>query len=318
MKWTNEEIEKLKEMYLKKMPVSEVAVALGRTYKATMNKAYALKITRETKYTEEEIQYVRDNYKSYNLREVADYLGREKTNICRLAKELGLDRTKRKSENPKTYRDENGVPHYVGWVRKTTEEIAETRSAIMKRWHGENEHPKGMLGKHHSNEYRKELARRIKENWANMTPEKLENRFLKQRASKVKNGTLNPMINSSNPYSRTKSGKRADLNNTFFRSSWEANMARYYNYIGVKWQFEPKTFVFNTIKRGSVSYTPDFYLPEKDRWVEVKGWMDEKSKTKLKRFEKYYPEEYAKLELITGKEYKEFEKFGRLINGWEH
>src|SRR5659263_489952 len=185
MKWTNEEIKELKEMYLKKMSVSEIAVVLGKTHKTIRNKAYALEITWRVKYTEEEKQYVRDNYKSYNLREVADYLGKDKTNICRLAKELGLDRTKRKAENPKTYCDENGVSHEVGWIRK-------------------------------------------------------------------------------------KSGRRADLNNTFFRSSWEANMARYYNYIGVKWQFEPKMFIFNTIRRGSVSYTPDFYLPEEDRWVEVK------------------------------------------------
>ena len=49
--------------------------------------------------------------------------------------------------------------------------------------------------------------------------------------STIKNNTLNPMKNQSNPYSRTKSGKRKDLNNTYFRSSWEANIARFYNYL---------------------------------------------------------------------------------------
>ena len=101
--------------------------------------------------------------------------------------------------------------------------------------------------------------------------------------------------------------------------AWEANVARYYNYLGIEWQFEPKTFIFENIKRGSVSYTPDFYLPKEDKWVEVKGWMDGKSKTKLKRFKEQYPDEYAKLQLITEKEYKEIQrKLACFIKNWEY
>lgn len=114
------------------------------------------------------------------------------------------------------------------------------------------------------------------------------------------------------------SGKRADLGNIFFRSKWEANIARYFNFVGTKWEYEPKEFFFDGIRKGCVSYKPDFYLPEEDRWVEVKGYMDQKSKTKLKRFAKYYPEEAAKLEIIDKKKYKEFEKYSSLIPGWEN
>ena len=40
-------------------------------------------------------------------------------------------------------------------------------------------------------------------------------------------------------------GKRKDLNNIFFRSSWESNSSRYFNHIGWKdWLFEPKQFFF--------------------------------------------------------------------------
>lgn len=154
--------------------------------------------------------------------------------------------------------------------------------------------------------------------WEKMTPEKIQQRTLKQRTTKIKNGTLNPMVNQKNPYSRTKSGKRKDLDNIFFRSAWEANIARYYNYIGIKWEYEPKTFIFDNVTRGSVSYTPDFYLPEEDKWIEVKGWMDSKSKTKLKRFARQYPEEYKKLELIQQKEYNEIKrKMSGFIKNWE-
>ena len=131
--------------------------------------------------------------------------------------------------------------------------------------------------------------------------------------------TLNSMKSRSNPYSRGKRGKRQDLNNTYFRSSWEANIARFYNFAGVKWQYEPREFVFDKIKRGPcISYTPDFYLPEEDKWVEVKGWMDDRSKTKLARFQRYYPQEYLKLQVIGSKEYRAIEKDCKnLVPGWE-
>lgn len=110
-------------------------------------------------------------------------------------------------------------------------------------------------------------------------------------------------------------GKREDLDQ-FFRSSWEANVARYYNFIGVKWQYEIKEFMF-PVKRGCISYKPDFYLPELDKWVEVKGYMDSKSKTKLNRFQKYYPEEFKKLILIDEEIYKEIAKHKKIIPNWE-
>ncbi len=96
---------------------------------------------------------------------------------------------------------------------------------------------------------------------------------------------------------RGKGGKRDDLNGTFFRSTWEANYARYLNWlisIGEinRWEFEPDTYEF-PIKRGSRFYTPDFKVFNNDNSVEyheVKGYMDQRSATKLKRMTKYYPQ----------------------------
>lgn len=147
-------------------------------------------------------------------------------------------------------------------------------------------------------------------------------------------GTLNPLKNTSNPYSRTISGKRKDLDDTFFRSKTEANYARYLKFVNVKWEYEPKMFVFEKIRRGNISYTPDFYLPEEDRWVEVKGWFNPKSITKTKRFKKYFPDEFKKLTLVAQskktiviattlgipiiEDYREIKnKVSRLIEGWE-
>lgn len=59
------------------------------------------------------------------------------------------------------------------------------------------------------------------------------------------------------------------------------------------WEYEPDTFWFEKIKRGVRSYTPDFKIVHKDGTVEyheVKGWMDKKSQTKIKRMAIYHPE----------------------------
>lgn len=314
MGWTKEEIEILKEAYSNRDGtknntfVKDLANRLNKTEGSIRNKAYNLGITKRDKYyTEEEIELLKKCYDKYSMNDLSEMLGRNESNIFRKMKELGLKKTHRVANtiNPKkqhTYTDEE--------KRKMSE--------ITKRMIKEKGHPKGFKGHKHTLEEKQRISATAKNWWKKIDLSTLENRTLKQRKTKIKNGTLNPMSNQSNPYSRTKGGKRKDLNNTFFRSTWEANIARYYNFIGVKWEFEPKTFIFQNITRGSVSYTPDFYLPEEDKWVEVKGWMDGKSRTKLKRFKQQYPEEYKKLQLITEKEYNEIKrKVSSYIKNWE-
>jgi predicted DNA-binding protein YlxM (UPF0122 family) len=150
--------------------------------------------------------------------------------------------------------------------------------------------------------------------------------------------------------SRSKGGIRPDLG-IYLRSSWEANLCRYYNFFNIKWIYEPETFFFNEsslikkkLKRGSVCYTPDFYLPDTDSLVEIKGFFRLSDMTKLKRFRKYYPMLFNKLKFIIYdkysrskangeimaflidvlgidfrdiESYKEMEKFGSMIPEWE-
>ncbi len=101
-----------------------------------------------------------------------------------------------------------------------------------------------------------------------------------------------------NPRAISKKGKREDLGGVYFRSKFEANVARYFNFLNVQWQYELKEFEF-PLNRGIRFYTPDFYLPETDRWIEVKGWFDRESLVRLKRFKRYYPDEFCKLGLYV-------------------
>jgi hypothetical protein len=97
----------------------------------------------------------------------------------------------------------------------------------------------------------------------------------------------------------------------YMRSSWEVKYAKYLQWqkeqtLIADWQYEPKTFWFEEIKRGVCSYLPDFKVVRLDgshHWIEVKGYMDAKSKTKIKRFRKYYPEE--ELIVLEGKFFRE-------------
>ena len=85
----------------------------------------------------------------------------------------------------------------------------------------------------------------------------------------------------------------------YLRSAWEAKYASYLQALKTRkviqdWDYEPETFWFEGIKRGCVSYKPDFRVVDDDGsifWVEVKGYMDAKSKTKIKRFKKYFPDQ---------------------------
>lgn len=86
------------------------------------------------------------------------------------------------------------------------------------------------------------------------------------------------------------------------RSSWENNVLVWMNHKKIKWEYEPKIFMFEQIARGTRSYIPDVYLPKEDIWIEIKGRLTIKDRTKANRFRKYYPEEFAKLQVITKNE----------------
>jgi len=75
-----------------------------------------------------------------------------------------------------------------------------------------------------------------------------------------------------------------------FRSSWEVELAELMTELGIRWEYEPKRFHF---WRERESYLPDFYLPDYNVWIEVKGYMDRKSARRIRLFKKYYGKEYG-------------------------
>lgn len=101
-------------------------------------------------------------------------------------------------------------------------------------------------------------------------------------------------------------GKREDLG-LFMRSGWEANVARWMLHTKQSFQYEPQTFFFQGVKKGTVIYTPDFNLS--GEWLEVKGMMDGRGRAAIRRFKKYYPEEFKKLKAVVGRKGTAADKF---------
>ena len=233
------------------------------------------------------------------LKKLALQLGRTKNFLCRKAKELGITDIKRDKQ----------------------EHIGEILSVRMKDFLKENEHPKGMLGKKHTEENKKLYSERSKLRWADPNyilngdeyRQKLSDRMIKS----------NSFRNNANPYSRGKRGW-VDIagKNHFYRSSWEANFAAYLEFLKenkeiTEWEYEPETFWFEKIKRGVRSYMPDFKITNTDGstfFYEVKGWMDDKSKTKLNRMRIYHPT--IRIQVIDSKRYKEISKNSALYKYW--
>ena len=181
-------------------------------------------------------------------------------------------------------------------------------------------HPRGALGMKHTEETRQRISARLRGRPAN-APESYKAAVVTKLA---RYGTAGPRLTAGQAYSRVRSGKRADLEDRFFRSSWEANYARYLNWLVrkkqlLRWEYEPKTFRFEGVTRGPYTYTPDFCLYTVDGGVvyhEVKGWMDGPSKSRIARFRKFFPD--INLVIIDSEVYRDINARGRWYSTfWE-
>jgi hypothetical protein len=173
--------------------------------------------------------------------------------------------------------------------KKTQQELSKEKSDFMVEWHARNAHP--LAGKPVPESVRNKIS------VANLGRKVPPERTLRQLKTTVERyGRIAPQVERGRWQSEwiICGGKRL-----FARSLWEANYARYLEWQKVQglildWEHEPKTFWFENIRRGVRSYLPDFKVTMKNgshEWHEVKGWMDARSKTKIKRMAKYYPAE---------------------------
>ena len=275
--WSKSDVKLLVDQYPQKGKMW-CAFALQRSEPSIRTKAFelGLQIERESDY-----------YKAWQKRNSIPLIGRKRHDHSKLMKQRCKD------------------GECDTWVNSRTPQKIKEQA---KDWHSKNPHPKGMKGKKHSLKTKNKLSELHTEIWANKSEDEKSIKTMKMLKTKEKNGTL------YQPRDRKTTWKQGwrEIGGAkkYYRSRWEANYARYLEFLlsigAIKsWEHEPKTFWFEDIKRGTRSYLPDFkvtHLNGDIEWHEVKGWMDDKSKTKIKRFAKYYPNEV--LVVIQSKQYK--------------
>lgn len=85
-----------------------------------------------------------------------------------------------------------------------------------------------------------------------------------------------------------------------FANSSEEECAKILDYYRIPWMYEPRTFVLERDASGSVveAFTPDFYLPEQDLFVELTTMKQAhvtKKNMKIRKVKERFPEINIKL-----------------------
>ena len=106
-----------------------------------------------------------------------------------------------------------------------------------------------------------------------------------------------------------------DLGERFAHES-EREFARFLDFYGVGWTFESTCFALKRDETGRVveSFTPDFFLPEFDLFIELttmKQSLVTRKNSKIRRMRALYPD--VKVKILYARDYKKLLfKFGRL------
>jgi len=79
-----------------------------------------------------------------------------------------------------------------------------------------------------------------------------------------------------------------------FANRSEVECAKILDYYGIPWDYEPTSFVLERDGEGRVTsaFTPDFYLPEQDLFIEVtvmKQSLVTRKNRKLREVQRLYP-----------------------------
>jgi len=131
------------------------------------------------------------------------------------------------------------------------------------------------------------------------TPERIENHrkvMLGRHCSEETKEKIRKANKGQIPSSKCGRGKRSFYlsplqGEVCFRSSYELAYAKYLDSIGEEYYFEPKAFPM-VINGKETTYRPDFYLPNENTFVEIKGWFSPEAQLKVNKFRELYSKNY--------------------------
>ena len=297
------DIEKLYECYLRVGSLHKAGREFdvcGETVRRLLKEAQ--KPLNRTKWTEEELSSIRCAYSSptgFDSFILAKTINRTVAAIYCKADAMGLCGNRGKHIRTARARQNMSAAQKEVSAR---EGVVESRAKAVSEAFKKNGHPRGFLGHKRKPEEIEKMKQASKAAWADPSHKVNSEEYRQSISDRTsKSAATRP---KENAYSNAKSGWVELSGKRFFaRSQWEANYGRFLEWQKQQnqiadWEHEPHTFWFDKIKRGVRSYLPDFRVVLKSgaiEWHEVKGWMDAKSKTKIKRMAKYYPNEVLRI-----------------------
>jgi hypothetical protein len=85
-----------------------------------------------------------------------------------------------------------------------------------------------------------------------------------------------------------------------FATRTELEAAKLFDYHRIAWEYEPRTFILEQDERGNIveAFTPDFYLPDLDQFIEVtemKQSLVTAKNRKVRKLREAYPDIRVKL-----------------------
>lgn len=152
------------------------------------------------------------------------------------------------------------------------------------------------LGKSLSDQHKRKISESIKNSQlaqkqrkdlhAKMAGHKWSEDFCKKISKRMMGNIPSPKCNRGKRdlYESPYQGK------ILLRSSYELAYAKYLDSICEPWFYE--IWVFDL---GNTSYIPDFYLPRKNTFIEIKGYMHKEAQKKINQFLEEYPHEQLKV-----------------------
>jgi hypothetical protein len=143
----------------------------------------------------------------------------------------------------------------------------------------------GMLGKKGTNQYIKGTAKPLTEEGREKIRLKNKNRIWDEKARQKHSDSMKRAV-EKNPESYTSSNrgrtKQIIYNGICFHGSWELKFYQWCENKKIKIVRNNKGFKY--IWNGERTYFPDFYLPEHDTYIEVKGYKTERDNAKWEQF----------------------------------
>jgi hypoxanthine phosphoribosyltransferase len=92
-----------------------------------------------------------------------------------------------------------------------------------------------------------------------------------------------------------------------FANPAEVECAKILDFYGLEWEYEPRSFVLEEDEDGRIieAFTPDFYLPEQDLYLEVtvmKQSLVTRKNRKIRKLRARYPD--IRIKLFTRRDFE--------------